>query len=133
MIYTAKVIRVFKIIVSGPFIGADSASRHYIMAHMGVKGASLNIFDRAGAQNTVSFLQAQDNAFVATLPAGIIAALITANNRLINFYMTFKRVVVIGLSHKLSEFVSHAPRGFISASDLPLQFLGGYAVAGAGH
>ena len=41
--------------------------------------------------------------------------------------------MVIGLSHQFSQFVSHAPGGLIGAPDLPFQFFGGYAMAGAGH
>jgi hypothetical protein len=41
--------------------------------------------------------------------------------------------MVIGLSHELSQFVSHAPSGLIGTTDLPFQFFGGNPMAGAGH
>lgn len=83
-----------------------------------------------GVDPSVTFDHAHDNRLVVTLPTTVAALLLSTDPRLVNFDMAFQRPLAVRLRHQFAKLMRHAPRSFVSAADLALQFLRRHAVTG---
>lgn len=128
-----RVAEAFKALIAWRFVGADDRARRDIVDDMLFKHFARDARDGASAQTPVTLHHTHDDGFVGAFGAANAVFLIATDYGFVNLDMAAERTLIVGLRHQFAKFMAHPPRGFVSAANLPLDFLSRDAVASTGH
>ncbi len=129
------VAKASKLAIGAVFVRADIRAARHVPAHYRFNRLFQPVRDWASDHAPVALDHAKHNGLVLHRPLASASrsAIAPADERLVNLDMPGQRPVAIRRRHELAKFMRHAPRRFVGATDLPLQFLRGNAVAGRSH
>ncbi len=124
---------IFEPLVAAIIVRIDQASLCNVLADYTFESGHFGIRHNASADVAAALDRAKYDRFPAC--AGFFVR-VRAMKHFVHFNNTGERAGLarmIGRCHQLAQFMRHAPRGFVGATDLPLQFLRRYPMARAGH
>ena len=126
-----------KRLIGAVFVGTNSRALLDVANDRALQNFDAPVLDNASDDVAATLKHSEHDGLVIVFRRVTVASVATADQRFVNLDMAAKLLAPIPVRvrrrHQLAKFVRHAPRRFVGAADLALQFLRRNPVARAGH
>lgn len=135
MIYDAVPVGAIfgKRVIGGALVCADRAAALNIGKDQGRQRCPVGVWHWPRPQRALALQHSEHDRLAARGVTAANAIPLTADIGLVDFDVAGEWSVLVGICHVLAYLVRHAPRSFVSAADLTLQFLGCHPVPSCRH